>query len=69
MEIEKIDNPIKEFIALSSKCYSFICEKEIKNNKNKLKNNIVHSKGIVNSYKNKYIAYIIQKNFIRKYET
>ena len=34
MEPECIDNPIKEFIALSSKCYSFICEKEIKNNKN-----------------------------------
>ena len=61
MEVEKIDNPIKEFIALSSKCYSFICEKEIKNNKNKLKNNIVHSKGIVNSYKNKYIDHTLFK--------
>ena len=29
MEAEQLDNPIKEFIALSSKCYSFICEKEI----------------------------------------
>ena len=55
MEVEKIDNPIKEFIALSSKCYSYICEKEIKNNKNKLKNNIVHTKGISDSYKIKYI--------------
>ena len=41
MEVENIDNPIKEFIALSSKCYSFICKYHIKNNKNKLKNNIV----------------------------
>ena len=61
MEPEKLDNPIKEFIALSSKCYSFICEKEIKNNKNKLKYNIVHSKGIVNSYKNKYIDHSLFK--------
>ena len=55
MEPECIDNPIKEFIALSSKCYSYICKNDIGNNKNKLKNNIVHTKGIVNSYKNKYI--------------
>ena len=61
MEPECIDNPIKEFIALSSKCYSFICKKEIENNKNKLKNNIVHSKGIVNSYKNKYIDHALFK--------
>ena len=42
-EPECIDNPIKEFIALSSKCYSYICKNDIKNNKNKSKNNIVHS--------------------------
>ena len=52
---ECIDNPIKEFISLSSECYSYICKNDIENNKNKLKNNIVHSKGIPNSYKNKYI--------------
>ena len=52
MEPECIDNPIKEFISLSSKCYSYICKNDIENNKNKLKNNIVHSKGIANSYKN-----------------
>ena len=55
MEPEKLDNPIKEFIALSSKCYSFICKEDIENNKNKLKNNIVHTKGTPDSYKNKYI--------------
>ena len=55
MEPEYLDNPLKEFIALSSKCYSYICKKDIKNNKNKLKNNIVHTKGAADSYKNKYI--------------
>ena len=61
MEVEKIDNPIKEFIALSSKCYSYICKKEIKNNKNKLKYNIVHTKGLADSYKNKYIDHALFK--------
>ena len=61
MEVEKIDNPIKEFIALSSKCYSYICKNDVKNNKNKLKNNIVHTKGIVNYYKNKYIDHDLFK--------
>ena len=37
MEPELLDNPIKEFIALSSKCYSYLCKNDIKNNKNKLK--------------------------------
>ena len=55
MEPECIDNPIKEFIALSSKCYSYICKNDIGNNKNKLKNNVVHTKGIADSYKIKYI--------------
>ena len=48
-EPEYIDNPIKEFIALSSKSYSYLCKNDLENNKNKLKNNIVHSKGIANS--------------------
>ena len=61
MEPEKLDNPIKEFIALSSKCYSFICKTNIENNKNKLKNNIVHTKGIANSYKTKYIDHNLFK--------
>ena len=49
LEPEFIDNPINEFISLSSKCYSYICKNDIENNKNKLKNNIVHSKGMDNS--------------------
>ena len=61
MEAECIDNPIKEFISLSSKCYSYICKNDIENNKNKLKNNIVHTKGISNSYKNKYIDHVLFK--------
>ena len=61
MEPECIDNPIKEFISLSSKCYSYLCKNDIENNKNKLKNNIVHSRGIANSYKNKYIDHALFK--------
>ena len=37
MEPECIDNPIKEFISLSSKCYSYVCKDDIENNKNELK--------------------------------
>ena len=61
IEPECIDNLIKEFISLSSKCYSYICKNDIENNKNKLKNNIVHSKGIANSYKNKHIDHALFK--------
>ena len=61
MEPECIDNPIKEFIGFSSKCYSHICENDIENNKNKLKNNIIHTKGICNSYKNRYINHMLFK--------
>ena len=59
MEVEHLINAIKEFIALSSKCYSYICKNDIENNKNKLKNNTIHSKGITNSYKNKYIDHAL----------
>ena len=58
---ECIYNPIKEFISLSSKFYSYICRNDIENNKYKLKNNIVHSKGIANSYKNKHIDHMLFK--------
>ena len=61
MEPEYIDNPIKEFISLSSKCYSFICKNNIENNKNKLKNNIVHTKGIADNYINIYIDHTLFK--------
>ena len=61
IEPECINNPIKEFISLSSKCYSYICKNDIEDNENKLKNNIVHSKGTSNSYKNKYIDHVLFK--------
>ena len=61
MEPEHLDNPIEEIITLSSKCYSYICKKDIKNNKNKLKYNIVHTKGLADSYKNKYIDHNLFK--------
>ena len=61
MSPECIDNPIKEFIGLSSKCYSYLCKNDIENDKNKLKNNIAHSRGISNSYKNKYIDHMLFK--------
>ena len=60
-EPEHLINAIKEFIALSSKSYSYFCKNDIENNKNKLKNNIIHSKGISNSYKNKYIDHALFK--------
>ena len=34
-EPESTNNPIKEIISLSSKCYSYICKNDIENNKNK----------------------------------
>ena len=61
LEPEYTNNPIKEFIALSSKCYSYLCNNDIENNKNKLKNDIIHSKGIANLYKNKYIDHALFK--------
>ena len=69
MEPEFIDNPIKEGVFLSSKSYSYLCKNDIENNKNKLKNNIIHTKGIANSYRNKYIDMLFKKNINRKYET
>ena len=50
LDSDHFDNKIKEAIFLSSKCYSFICEKDIPANENKLKNNIIHAKGISDAY-------------------
>ena len=52
MGIENLNNPIKEFISLSSKCYSYICKKDI---------NIIHTKGISDSYSKKYIDHKLFK--------
>ena len=61
IEPECIDNPIKEFISLSFKSYSYFCKNNIENNKNKSRNNIIHSKRIANLYKNKYINHMLFK--------
>ena len=50
MEPEYLDNPIQEGIFLSSKCYSYICKNDIPKNEHKMKNNVLHTKGILNSY-------------------
>ena len=46
---------------MPSKYYSYICTNDIEKNENKLKNNVVHSKGIANSYKNKFIDHAFFK--------
>ena len=52
---ENLFNEIKERIFLSSKSYSYICKNDIPDNQSKLKNNILHTKGILNSYSQQYI--------------
>ena len=50
LEPEYLHNPIQEGVFLSSKCYSYICKNDIEDNKHKMKNNMLHTKGIMNSY-------------------
>ena len=52
---ENLFNQIKEGIFLSSKSYSYICKNDIPKNENKMKNNILHTKGISNCYTQQYI--------------
>ena len=52
MEPEYLNNPIKEFIALSSKSYSYICKNDI---------NISHTKGICDSYSKQHIDHKLFK--------
>ena len=47
MEAECINNPIKEFISLSSKCYSYICKNDIENNKNKYIDHALFKKTLI----------------------
>ena len=61
IEPEYLDNPIQEGVFLSSKSYSYICKNDISNNKHKMKNNILHTKGIMNSYSQKYIDHNLFK--------
>ena len=60
-EAEILDNPIQEAIFLSSKCYSYICKSDIPGNENKMKNNISHTKGIVDCFSKQYIDHNIFK--------
>ena len=61
LDTEHLYNKIKEGIFLSSKCYSYICKDHIPGNENKLKNNIIHTKGISDSYSKQYIDHILFK--------
>ena len=61
LDSEHLHNKIKEGISLSSKCYSYICEKDIPGNENKLKNNIIQTKGISDSYSKQFINHNLFK--------
>ena len=61
IEPENLLNMIKEAIFLSSKSYSYICKNDIPDNKRKMKNNILHTKGISNSYSQQYIDHQLFK--------
>ena len=61
MEPEHLHNPIQEGVFLSSKSYSHICKNDIPDNKHKMKNNMLHTKGILNSYSQQYIDHNLFK--------
>ena len=61
MESEFLDNSIQEAIFLCSKCHSYICKCDISDNDFKQKNNILHTKGILNSYSQQFIDHNIFK--------
>ena len=61
MEVEYLYNPIQQGVFLSSKSYSYICKNDTDHNKHKMKNNILHTKGIMNSYSQQYIDHNLFK--------
>ena len=61
LDSDHLYNKIKEGIFISSKSYSYICEKDIPGNENKLKNNIIHTKGISDSYSKRFIDHNLFK--------
>ena len=61
IEPEFLKNPIQEGVFLSSKSYSYICKNDIPKNEHKMKNNILHTKGISNSYSQQYIDHNLFK--------
>ena len=60
-EPEILHNPIQEGVFLSSKSYSYIYKSDIPNNKNKIKNNMSHTKGILDSYSKQFIDHNLFK--------
>ena len=68
MSVENLFNRIKEGIFLSSKCYSYICKDDIPDNNNKMKNNILHTKGISNYYTQQYIDHDLFKQTLSNNE-
>ena len=61
LNTDHLNNKIKEGVFLSSKSYSYICENDIPGNENKLKNNIIHTKGISDSFSKQYIDHLFFK--------
>ena len=61
IEPEYLLNLIQEGIFLSSKCYSYICKNDIPKNEHKMKNNVLHTKGILNSYSQQFIDHDLFK--------
>ena len=61
MTPENLYNEIKEGVFLSSKCYSYICKNDVSDNDNKMKNNILHAKGISNNYTQYFIDHNLFK--------
>ena len=61
MSVDNKFNKIKEATFLSSKCYSYICQNDIPKNLNKLKNNVLHTKGISNYYTQQFIDHNLFK--------
>ena len=61
LNTDHLHNKIKEGVFLSSKLYSYICESDIPGNQNKMKNNIIHTKGISDSYSKQYIDHNLFK--------
>ena len=56
-----IDFLFKKKLYYKSICYSYILKKDIPDNENKIKSNILHTKGISNSYSQQYIDHNLFK--------
>ena len=61
IEPEHLYNAIQEAVFLSSKSYSYICKNDLEDNKHKMKNNVLQTKGISDSYSKQYIDHNLFK--------